>query len=173
MNMNSEQTLNFIPSLNYRFKYIGLALFAISAILFLISYTAKLDFIGVEITKYMIACSLYFIVFSKENNSSESKLLLKYYSTKIIMSFGVAFILSLKLTELIVNKDFPLDNFNLVIILMAAYLIVLNSLSYLTKDKIIKVEEKTISELLPLNRNFYLILIFLSILTAILISYLM
>jgi hypothetical protein len=161
--------LNFIPNYSYKIKIVGLFILIISLLYILFSQMFSFTLIDNEIITWSIAFSLLVITFSQDKRQSENIVLIKYYSGKISSSFIFSFVLSLKLSEIILNKSFSINSIILIIITLSMYQISYNIIRYIDKKNNISIKETGVLETFKNNKKLHFISLILAILTLSLI----
>ena len=163
--------LNFIPNYSYKTKIVGFFILIISLLYILSSQIFSFTLINNEIIHWLIAFSLLIITFSQDKRELKNIILIKYYSGKISSSFIFSFILSLKLSELILNKSFSINSILLLIITLSIYQISYNIIRYIDKKDNISINETNVLKTFQNNKKLHFVSLILAILTLILIFF--
>lgn len=150
-------------------KIVGFFLLIFSFLYFSLSKVFDFTLVNNDIILWAIAFSLLIISFSQDKKQSANIVLIKYYSGKITASFIFSFILSVKLSEFIINKPLSINSILLVIIALSIYQISYNIINYRDRKNNVSLNETNVLEAFVNNKKLYFSSIIIAFLTLMLI----
>lgn len=163
--MENEIKFNFLPSYNYKAKYIGFGL-ALLSVLYLFSYSYfDINFVDIKVVKWLIAFSLLVAAMSREKRQNQNTLNIKYYAGKFSFSYTASFILALQLANFFIDKTLEIENLSLIMIALIIYHSCFYTFKALTKGRRMELEEESVLNTISSNKALFWIAVALSLLT--------